>query len=158
MDPVTALLHCGGAARPRRLRTLGVSRQRLRTLVRLGAVVPLDGGGFALPDTNPDIATAVRLGGVVSHISAARLHGLDLWHPPDGLHISVPRGTSVAEDGVFVHRRPLPPADLDQRLPVTAPLRTLLDCGRSLPFCDAVVVLDSGMRLGKVSQATLHAA
>jgi very-short-patch-repair endonuclease len=134
-----------------------VSRQRLRTACRRGDVVELDGGGFALPDADPDIATAVRLGGVVSHISAARMQGFELWNPPDRLHISVPRGRWVNEDGVAVHRRPLPPEDLDPWRPVTAPLRTALDCGRSLPLCDAVVVLESGLRLGKYSLAALHA-
>jgi very-short-patch-repair endonuclease len=158
MDPTTALLRCGGAARPRRLRQLGVSRQRLRTATLRGDVLPLDGGGFALPGADPEFATAVRLGGVVSHISAARLHQFELWRPPTRLHISVPRNSPVTEDGVRVHRRPLPPADLEPWRPITAPLRTALDCGRSLPFCDAVVLLDSGLRLGKYTLAALLAA
>jgi very-short-patch-repair endonuclease len=158
MDPTTALTRCGGAARPRRLYRLGVTRQGLRAASRRGDVVPLDGAGFALPGADPDIATAVRLGGVVSHASAARLHGFELWNPPDGLHVSVVRGRWVSEDGVIVHRRPLPPEDIDAWRPLTTPLRTALDCGRSLPFLDAVVALESGLRLGRYTPAALRAA
>jgi very-short-patch-repair endonuclease len=155
VDPTTALTRCGGAAHSRRLHELGVSRQRLRTACRRGDVVELGGGRFALPDANPEIAAAVRLGGVVSHISAARLHEFELWRPPTRLHVSVPRDSRAEEDGVRVHRRPLPLVDVDPWRPVTAPLRTALDCGRSLPFCDAVVLLDSGLRLGKYTPAAL---
>jgi very-short-patch-repair endonuclease len=156
VEPTTALAHCGGAARPRRLYQLGVSRQRLRTACLRGDVVPLAGSGFALPAADPAIAAAVRLGGVVSHVSAAHLLGFELWNPPGQLHVTVPRGRWVSEQDVMVHRRPLAPDDVELWRPITAPLRTALDCGRSLRFLDAVVALESGLRLGKYSLAALR--
>lgn len=158
MDPVEALLRCGGAARVSRLNAMGVRRRTLRGACDRGDVVAIGGGGFAVPDADPRLAAAVTLGGVLSHGSAADWHGFELWRPLNVLHVTVPAGTTVTTAGVWVHRGRLKPADVDPFTPVTRPLRTLLDCARRMPFCDAVVVIDSALRKRAVHDASLRAA
>lgn len=137
---------------------LGVSERALRDGPALGLVMPAGHGGYALPATDPALVAAVRLRGVASHASAARLHGLDLWRPVAGIDVTVRPGSRPLEAGVRVHRAALLPNEVDARLPITSVLRTALDCGRSLPLPDAVVILDSAMRGGAVKSATLRAA
>lgn len=43
-----------------------------------GRIKQVARGGYALPDAPSALITAVALGGVTSHHSAARLHGLAL--------------------------------------------------------------------------------
>ncbi len=156
MDLRTALYFCGGAARPDRLRETGVSPQALRAGRRAGLVASR--GTYALPDTPPAIVTAVRLGGVVSHGTAASLHGFALWSPDPTIHVTVRSGSREAEPGVRIHRGRLSSDDVDPFRPVATPLRTLLDCGRAMPFVDAVVVMDSALHRGQVKLQELQAA
>lgn len=158
MDVCTALATCGGAARWTRLRGLGVSERTLRTGLASGLVTTAGAGGYMLPGTDPALVAAIRLRGVASHASAARLHGLELWRPVSGIDVTVRPGSRPAGAGVRVHRADLHPDELDVRLPITSVLRTALDCGRSLPLPDAVVILDSAMRGGAVKAATLRVA
>ncbi len=158
MDLGTALTACGGAARWTRLRQLGVSERGLRTGLASGLVIPAGAGGYVLSGTDPALVAAVRLRGVAAHASAARLHGLDLWRPVAGIDVTVRPGSRPFEAGVRIHRAALRPDEVDVRLPITSVLRTALDCGRSLPLPDAVVILDSAMRGGAVKPATLRAA
>lgn len=158
MDVVGALGMFGGAARWSRLRDYGVPERALRASVATGRVLAVGCGGYALPDTDPALVEAVRLRGVASHASAARLHGLDLWRPVDGIDVTVRPGSRPAETKARVHRADLGPDDLDFRLPITSVFRTVLDCGRTLPLPDAVIVLDSALRGGRVKMAALRAA
>jgi very-short-patch-repair endonuclease len=121
-------------------------------------VVALGGGGFAIPGADPRLARAVTLGGVLSHGTAADWHGFDLWHPVPLLHVTVPLGSTVEAAGVWVHRARLKPHDVDPCTPVTRPLQTTLDCARRMPFCEAVVIIDSALRKRAVQAAALHAA
>ncbi|SDR92226.1 hypothetical protein SAMN04488543_0755 [Friedmanniella luteola] len=98
-------------------------------------------------------ATVPQLGGgVVSHLSAAVLHGLPL--PVGGLrHVQVtqPAARSGRRRG-HVHRfaAPLPAEDVTllDGLAVTTLARTVVDLGRALPFADAVAVADAALRQG----------
>lgn len=158
MDVCVALTACGGTARWTRLRLLGVSERALRAGLASGLVIPAGAGGCTLPGTDPALVATVRLRGVASHAGAARLHGLDLWRPVAGIDVTVRPGSRPFEAGVRVHRAALLPDQVDARLPITTVLRTALDCGRSLPLPDAVVILDGAMRSGAVKSATLRAA
>lgn len=133
--------------------------------VRLGRGVYLDGRlpeGAAARHRLSIRAALARLGrpAVVSHESAAVLHGMSLW--------------GVRLDRVHVTRRP--PAWNDSRaelrvhvaglrddevttiggISVTTPVRTLLDLARSLPFEKAVVALDGALHRGVVSDQQLR--
>jgi very-short-patch-repair endonuclease len=101
---------------------------------------------------------AAELGGLASHAGAARLHGLDLWRPIEGIDVTVRRGSHPRRPGVRVHRADLHPDEIDHRLLATNVWRTVLDCGRVLPLADAVVILDSALRRGWVKLADLRAA
>lgn len=114
-------------------------------------------GTYALPGTAPELIAAVRLKGVVSHASAAALHGYALWTPDKRIHVSVPTWRQP-EGGVQLHRACLAPSDLDYFRPMTSPLRTLLDCGRTMPLLEAVVVIDSAIHGRRVPREVLEAA
>lgn len=115
-------------------------------------------GAFALPGTAPALVTAVRLRGVVSHSSAAVLHGLPLWKADPTVHITVAGGARCAQPGVRLHRARLAPDDIEGLLAMTTPLRTVLDCCRTMPRLDALVVLDAALRAGLVQLTTVRAA
>jgi very-short-patch-repair endonuclease len=59
---------------------------------------------------------------------------------------------------VRVHCSLVRPDEIDVRLPATNLLRTAVDCGRTLPLIDAVVILDSAMQNGWVKLDELRAA
>lgn len=158
MDAQDVLSALGGAARWSRLQSFGVTQRGLRAAVASGRVVAVGHGGYALPDTDPALIAAVRIRGLASHASAARLHGLALWRPIDGIDVTVRPGSRPEADGIRVHRALVRPDEVDFRLPATNLLRTAIDCGRTLPFLEAVVVLDSAMHNGRVKLTALRAA
>lgn len=75
-------------------------------------------------------ATLNRRGSVVSHQSAAAVHGLDLWNTDlTRVHLTVPGSGRCTND-----------------IPTTSLSRTVLDCARTLDFDHAVVIGDSALR------------
>ncbi|UYP20162.1 type IV toxin-antitoxin system AbiEi family antitoxin domain-containing protein [Rhodococcus sp. Z13] len=89
-------------------------------------------------------------GTVLSHVSAAALHGLDLWTVPlEHVHVSRPphrHGRMTSQ----IHVHPTELGDdvvLVDGLPVTSAARTVVDLARTLPRDQAVVVGDSALRL-----------
>jgi very-short-patch-repair endonuclease len=153
VDLEVALQKCGGAARWGRLRQLGVSGHVLRNAAEL----MVGRGAFALPDTAPALITAVRLGGIASHGTAAALHGFPSWRADPVVHITVV-GQRPAEPDVRLHRARLDPSDVDPFRPMTAALRTALDCGRVMALPEALVVLDAALHSGKVRREPLRIA
>lgn len=158
MDVMTALDLFGGAARWSRLRAYDVTEHNLHTAVAAGRVRSVGDGGYVLPGADPALVAAAELCGFASHASAARLHGLDLWRPIDGIDITVRRGSRPRRTDVRVHRADLRSDEIDHRLLTTNVWRTALDCGRALPLSDAVVILDSALRKGWVKLSELRAA
>lgn len=149
----------------------GWSDDELGRLVRSGELTRLRRGAYVggLLPADPAYRhrllvratlSGLRRSAVVSHQSAAVLHGLPLW--------------DVALDRVHVTRRP--PACHDTSpvlrchvarlhddevvevdgLAVTSPVRTALDLARSLPHEAAVVALDAALRLGAVAHDALR--
>lgn len=154
MDPVCALERLGGVATTERL--LGLTTPaRLRAAWLTGAVVRIRRGIYALPGAERAVAAAARLGGIVSHLSAAQLHGWEVAFPPTCPWVTVPRNREVRERrGSLVFW-----ADLDdERGPVTSPLRTVLDCGRRLAPGPALAVADSALRHRAVDRDELEVA
>lgn len=101
-------------------------------------------GMVAVPDADPALLAAVRVGGVASCGSAAKLLGRELLTPLGRIHVTVPRDHADAgESGVVVHRRDVPVNGF-----VTSAARTAADCARCLPWLDALVVLDAFLREG----------
>lgn len=136
-----------------------MSRQRRRTLVAAGVLVPLGGGVLrhaATPESWPQSALAAVLaagdGAVASHLTAAALHRLD-GIPRGPLEVTVPPGRQPRAVPGRVHRSAdLVPADIDARrlIPRTTPARTLIDIAAVLPAAGLERALDGAERDGKV--------
>ena len=138
-----------------------LSRREL-TRIRPGAYLP---GG---PDHDPAVRhrelvtatlAALRHPAVVSHQSAAVLHGLPLWGVPlDRVHVTRrPPASSAVGRYLRCHVAGLAADDvvLVHGVAVTSPVRTLLDVARGLPFEPAVVLLDAALRRRVVDRPTL---
>ena len=138
----------------------GWSDDELGRLVRAGDLQRLRRGAYVngvLPD---DVAGVHRLlvratlGGlrrpaVVSHQSAAVLHGLPLWDVAlDRVHVTRrPPAWNIAGSVLFCHVARLRDdeiVEIDGVL-VTSAVRTALDLARSLPHEAAVVALDAAL-------------
>lgn len=151
MDPVSALEARDGVATFGELMSDGVHPIRLARAVEAEAVARPHRGVYVLPTAFAPFAAAKRLGGTVSHTSAARFHGLELVTDPEVHHVTVPRGRrKELLPGVVIHRRDLAADEELARWPVTGLLRTCLDCLRRLPLREAVVLGDSGLRKEQV--------
>ena len=97
-------------------------------------------------------APQLRVGAVVSHVSAAVLHGLPLWEAGlDRVHLTRPRhgGGGKTRSLVRIHTSPLEPADITEiaGIPVTSLERTVFDLARTLPFDQAVAAGDRALAL-----------
>lgn len=100
--------------------------------------------------------------GVLSHLSAAQVHGWWLPPLPDELpvFVAMPRSTSrVRRPELLVTRHPTPPASVTiDGLRVTPPAETLASCARDLGVLDLVVLLDAALRAGTSRAEVLAAA
>jgi len=151
VDAVKALETLGGAAGARALLRLTTAR-KLRTEISKGRIIRIGRGRFRLPDADRALAKAIETGGMVSHLSAAQLHGWELAFPPTLPWVSVPRNAKATG----VRGCQLKWVDLsEERGNVTSPLRTVIDCARVLPFPAALAVADSALRHGDVDAETL---
>ncbi len=73
--------------------------------------------------------------------------------------VTVPSTRRIARqhhDGITLHRALLTERELEPQC--TAPVRTVIDCARDLPFDEALSVADSALRSGLVTQGELAAA
>ncbi|MFN8148945.1 MAG: type IV toxin-antitoxin system AbiEi family antitoxin domain-containing protein [Candidatus Nanopelagicales bacterium] len=147
------------------VRAAGWSTAHIRRAVDRGWLVrprrgALDVAGGSGPAAGVDPAELLRrraevlldryAGGVVSHASAAVLHGLWLPHAPDSeVHLISPRRPDREEAGVRVHGSRLPRDHIVDLwgLPVTSVARTAIDVARGRSIEDAVLVLDSAARV-----------
>lgn len=87
------LRRAGGAAGFAAFDTAGVERRELSAAVRSGAVLRVRNGWFAALDAPTDVVRAVRVGGIATASTIARIHGL--WvSTGDRLHVRVPSNAS----------------------------------------------------------------
>ncbi|MFJ4232106.1 hypothetical protein [Cellulosimicrobium sp. I38E] len=97
------------------------------------------------------VAHALRADPVVSHASAALLHGLPVWELPTTTHVFQPyrRSGSAARD-VTRHVGEVGAEDRVTTLGVTATslARTAADCLRTMPALDGLVVADAALARG----------
>lgn len=145
--------------------------RRLRDTARL---MPLRRGAYAAPDpqlSDPRVLHEARVRAavqamsdqaVVSHVSAAVLHGLELWRPDlSRVHLTRDRGRG-GRIGADVHVTPAPldaeEVVLVHGVPVTSPARTLVDLVRGTGFEQGVVAADFALRSGIVDVAGLQVA
>ncbi len=154
------------------LRVHGYENAELRRLLRERAFSAVRRGAYVVGEAPDDpvalhlvkIVAAVRQlgpGAVLSHVSAAAVHGWDLWGVP--LHrVQATRSRRTGgrvDPAVHVRSAPL---DADEivvvrGLRVTSRARTVADLTRTLPYEQAVVVTDSALA-GPVTRAELEEA
>jgi hypothetical protein len=157
MDPVAALTQLGGVAAHRDVLRL-TSRKRLRTAVAAGRIVRFDHGRYALVEGDLALDAVRRLGGHLSHLSAARHHGWEVAHVAQWPQLVVPPGTEVPRELARIESWEYAVTRSDVEGGVTGRLLTVLLCARDLPFGEALAVADSALRHGDVTEAALRAA
>jgi Transcriptional regulator, AbiEi antitoxin len=154
----------------------GLSRARVRAMVQQGKLLTPQRGIYLTKELAewlqlvPAGTTAMRAmsalatlgaGSVISHQTAAQLHGLDLLtQPPPWVTLTRPRGlgSKSGNRGVCVHTAGLPAGHIGGRLamPVTTVPRTVVDLARELDFAAAVVVADSALHQHLASKKELR--
>jgi hypothetical protein len=148
----------------RNLLDLGYDHRDLRRLQRDGELVRVRRGAYAYDDRPGEfieeqhrrvvLATTPQLhdGAIVSHGSAAVLHGLPVWSEAVArVHVTRNRrGKGIKRSVVQVHGAPLQPAEivLIDSIPVTSLARTVLDLARTLPMTQAVAAGDRALAWG----------
>lgn len=150
----------------------------MRSLVRSGDLVRMRRGVYATrravdwAEDDPTRAHVLRViairatvgrAALVSHQSAALLHGLSLLNslPVDTVTLTLPTAkpwNRPASAGVVFHSADLPRGHVTRlyNLPVTTAARTVVDLARTLPFTDAVVVADSALHAEKAGKPELR--
>jgi hypothetical protein len=141
-------------------RLLGWSDPALSRAVRAGRVLRLRRNQFVVPDgaretgAAPDprlqaIAAARSCGGsVISHRSAALMHGLPLLLPvPDRPDLTVQPARTGDVQGALLHRATLRLGDVVaiDGAPVTSIARTVVDVARHVPVIAGVVTADAAL-------------
>ncbi len=158
-----------------RLLAAGYSDEELRRMrserrlvaVRPGAYVEGDDERLRTPDARHLLAIEAAMqqvgpGAVVSHASAAVLHGLPLWSTPlDRVHMTRNRRSGGRRSRyLHLHAATLDPDEivLVGGIPVTSVARTLADLARELPFEPALVPADAALFRELVTAAQLQEA
>ncbi|WP_258062446.1 hypothetical protein [Arthrobacter sp. B0490] len=155
----------------------GLSRQRIQRLVACGelcrlrkncyvpdaywaALTPLERLAFRAEAHHHSLVGLVTTQHVYSHETAAALHGLSLWKPGPEVHVTQPTRTSNASHGADVrnHSANLNEDDVVvlRGLPSTSLHRTMLDCARTLPFDQALIIADQCLARGVPRTASLE--
>ncbi|NIK59942.1 DUF559 domain-containing protein [Kribbella shirazensis] len=150
-DVVEVLQRSGGSATYAQLREYVPARD-LRIALAEERIKRVAKGVYALPlDVSP-LTVARSYGGVLSHESAAEHLGLDVVTTPLKPHVTVGRNQRrrISRLACTLHW-----GDVAEFDGATTPVRTLLDCARTLPFCEALAIVDSALRKGLVTRDEL---
>lgn len=140
---------------------MGVSRRQLRGsgYRRLGAGLYRWVGLKESPQVMLSaVARRLPAGAALSGRTAAWLHGLD-FAPCDPIEVTIPEPIgSGHRAGLSVRRGALAREDIVRRrgLPVTSPLRTVIDLGGRDPLTEGVVAADMFLHAGLVSMKNLR--
>ncbi len=106
--------------------------------------------------------TKLRRPAVVSHVSAAVLHGLPLWSVPlTAVHVTRnPAAKSDSDRNLICHVCRLDPDEVTvvDGVAVTSPTRTVLDLGRLIGFTPAVIAADEALHRGLTSPELLSSS
>ena len=141
----------------------GLNDQALRRAVRAGELVRVRHGAYVAADVWDNLSAdgrhLVHLKAVlltheervaVSHISAALIHGMDLWNAPlDKVHLTrLDAGSGRTSSDVVHHEGLWLPADLMEvaGLWTVNPARAALEAALLLDVEAGLVVVDSGLR------------
>lgn len=97
------------------------------------------------------VAAQLRSDFVLSHVSAALVWGCAVWPPPAVTHVTHPvRPNAAGSRDLVRHHVDLPASHVTVvgGLPVTTLERTVLDCARAMSTREALVIVDSALRVG----------
>jgi very-short-patch-repair endonuclease len=156
----------GGIVATHEFYDAGFTQPELKRAIGEHMIVRVRQGWYARPGLHPDLLQAWRVGGRLSCISGARLHGL--WAPrSDILHLVVPpnggrlrtrddsrvRLSRLADPLVDIHWNTTP--DTRSRL-LLEPLACLEDIARCQPVEFAVAAADSAIRAGLIVEEEWH--
>jgi very-short-patch-repair endonuclease len=145
---VVAFLTRNGGFCTRAAALEATSRAEVEAALAMGAIVWISRGRYALPDLELAVMTAHGMNAVLSHTSAVVWHGWELKNLPEKTHVIVPRRRRTASAPlVRAHHVDLRPEEVRGAI-CTSPERTLVDCLRTLPFDEALVIADSALRHG----------
>ncbi len=114
---------------------------------------------YVLPTAEEQFRVAQSRSAVVSHLSAAAHHGWKVKTVPSTTWLTVRRKRHLSAAqlaGVRPAWAELRPTDVADG--VTTPLRTVLDCARTLPFDEALAVADSALRARDIDRRQLTEA
>lgn len=105
-------------------------------------------------------AIARGRGGALSHLCAAADHGWPILREPTQVDIALPLGRKTPSfTGRGRTRYWCRDLTAEERADhVTAPVQTIIDCARLLPFAEALAVADSALRSGSVGALELQEA
>lgn len=148
MDVADVVERLGGVCSWRELRR-AVPWRSIGPAVAQGAVIRSGRGVYALPHAESSRVVAARVTGVVSHRSAALLHGWKVKQTPPLPDVTLPRHRKLragTKDVATVHWRDLDAVDVTRG--VTTPVRTVVDCCLDLPFDEGLAIFDSALRAG----------
>lgn len=156
------------------LHAAGYSDVEVRRMLHTGELARVRRGAYLAGELPEDAAARHLLliraavehlseDAVVSHASAAVLHGMPVWGLPlDRVHVTRQRRSTGARRGGQVHAHSAPLGDHDivvlNGVTVTSPARTVIDVARRAPFEQAVVVADGALHLGLVDNAAMGIA
>jgi very-short-patch-repair endonuclease len=149
------------------LREFGLGRSSIRWRVKSGRLHPVRRGVYAVgrPEMSPRGRWMAALlacgpGAVLSHGSAAALWGFG--SEPRGLvEVSLPAGMRNRRPGIRAHRRAAMGSDEvteHQGVPVTAPIRTLIDQATQLSPTRLERAINEADKLERVRADVLYAA
>jgi len=157
-DVEQVLLRLGGCATWRQLRR-HLPGRTIRAAARGGVVVRARRGRYQLRVVHDHRQLAHRTSGTLSHLSAAVAHGWAVKTEPDPPWVTYPRTRHLTPvDAAATHPswRDLPLADRERG--ITAPVLTVIDCARVLPFDETLAIADSALRDGDVTRDELVTA
>ena len=151
MDVVEAIQREGGVVRAAML-VRHVSRRDVQRALRDERIVRVKRGWYALPDDDAR-AAAAAVGGVLGLLSAARYWDWKVKSEPVRPQVLVERGRNVScRHGAEVRWARL---GREHDGIATDRVRTVIDCGRLLPFDEALAVADSALRSQTVTRTEL---
>jgi very-short-patch-repair endonuclease len=158
-----------GVVSRRQLLSLGWRPQAIKHRVTRGRLHPVRRGVYAVGrpalTRNGHWMAAVLLCGpeaFLSHQTAAQLWGIStVDQPARTIHLSVPAHRRPGGHGIRVHRvRRLPSSDRSERegIPVTAPIRTIIDLAGSLDSRKLERLVNEADKVGLIDPESLRRA
>ncbi len=152
-DLLTALCHFGHVATTAQLRQCGATKQMVAAAIANGSVLRPLRGHYACAHVNPDVLSAVRVGGRIDCVSALVRHGVWSGTTKPGLHLRLEPHEKL---------RRAPNARIHWSVPVrtafgfeVSPLDAVLQAITCLAPPDALACVESAMHLKFLTEAEL---